>query len=117
MQSTIVSKISVDCSKIRDWNTFHDEFARIFGFPDFYGRNMDAWIDCMTSLDDPEDGLSQIHCARGSVLTLELDNVEKFKKKSPKQYAALIECSAFVNWRRIESGGSSVIAISFWSIG
>jgi RNAse (barnase) inhibitor barstar len=22
-----------------------------FGFPDFYGRNMDAWIDCMTDID------------------------------------------------------------------
>jgi len=30
-----------------DWETFHDEFQEKMGFFDGYGRNMDAWIDCM----------------------------------------------------------------------
>jgi len=33
---------------ITDWASFHDVFMHTLGFPDFYGRNMDAWIDCMT---------------------------------------------------------------------
>jgi hypothetical protein len=111
----IVSRIAIDCTRIRDWPSFHEEFARIFGFPDFYGKNMDAWIDCLTSLDVPEDGLTSVHCLSGSVLTLELQDVKQFKEGCPEQYAVLIECSAFVNWRRIESGGSSVIALSFWA--
>ena len=37
--------VSVDCARIHDWNSFHDEFATVFGFPDFYGRNMNAWIE------------------------------------------------------------------------
>jgi len=109
----IISKISLDCENIIDWPSFHEEFSRVFGFPDFYGRNMDAWIDCMTSLDEPEDELSSIHCDRGSVLTLELQNVKDFKRRCPDQYNALIECAAFVNWRRIETGGSAVLALSF----
>jgi RNAse (barnase) inhibitor barstar len=109
------SRISVDCEVIRDWPSFHEEFARIFGFPDFYGKNMDAWIDCMTSLDAPDDGLSSVHCSPGSVLTLELKNVKAFADRCPEQYEALIRCSAFVNWRRIEIGGASVLALSFWA--
>jgi hypothetical protein len=107
------SKISLDCQKIEDWASFHEEFAKVFGFPDFYGKNMNAWIDCLTSLDAPEDGMSRVHCEPGSVLTLELKNVRQFADRCPEQYKALIECAAFVNWRRIELGGSSVLALSF----
>ena len=57
----IAKKVSIDCAIIHDCNSFHDEFARVFGFPSFYGRNMNAWIDCMTSLDEPEDGMTSIH--------------------------------------------------------
>jgi RNAse (barnase) inhibitor barstar len=108
-----VTKVSIDCSEIRDWDSFHDVFAQAFGFPDFYGRNMDAWIDCMTSLDAPDDRLSEVHSLPGAVLTLELKNVSGFKIRCLDQYLALIECSAFVNYRRIDVGEPAVIALSF----
>jgi RNAse (barnase) inhibitor barstar len=38
----VSAKVTLDCDRIHDWDSFHDEFARIFGFPDFYGRNMIA---------------------------------------------------------------------------
>jgi hypothetical protein len=63
---------------------------------------MDAWIDCMTSLDAPADGMSNVHSEPGTVLTLELDNVQGFANRCPEPCKALIECSAFVNWRRLE---------------
>ena len=105
--------VSIDCSAIRDWDSFHDQFVAAFGFPDFYGRNMNAWIDCMTSLDMPDDGMTSIHAAQGNVITLQLENVGKFRELHPEIYAALIECSAFVNWRRLEVGEPAVLAISF----
>jgi RNAse (barnase) inhibitor barstar len=105
--------VSLDCENIHDWPSFHTEFARVFGFPDFYGRNMNAWIDCMSSLDAPDDGMSSVHCASGSVLTIELKNVKSFRERCPEQYDAIVECSAFVNWRRIEVGESAVLALSF----
>ena len=110
----IVSRATVDCAHITDWETFHDEFQRVFGFPGFYGRNMDAWIDCMTSIDAPEDGMTSIHCEVGKMLTIELENVTVFKEGCVEQYAAIIECSAFVNWRRIERGYLPVLALSFY---
>lgn len=110
----IVSRAKIDCKNISDWDTFHDEFARVFGFPDFYGRNMDAWNDCMTSIDCPDDGMSNIHCAIGEVLTIELQNISDFKERCPEQYEAIIECSAFVNWRRIDIGHEPVLVLSFY---
>ncbi len=89
--------VSVDCSKIQDWNSFHNESAKVFGFPDFYGRNMNAWIDCMTSLDAPEDGMTKVHAATEHVLTLHLENIGPFREHHPDLYAAIIECTAFVN--------------------
>ena len=110
----VVSKVSIDCERITDWDSFHSVFAEAFGFPDFYGRNMDAWNDCMSSLDAPEDGMTSVHCAPGAVVTLELQNVRGFRTRCPELYAALVECSAFVNWRLNEVGQRSVIALSFY---
>jgi len=60
--------IQIDGSKITDWDSFHDHFSEALGFPGFYGRNMDAWNDCMTSLDAPSDGLSSVHVRRETCL-------------------------------------------------
>jgi len=105
--------VSVDCARIRDWPSFHDEFAAAFGFPDFYGRNMNAWIDCMSSLDKPEDGMTRIHAPNRGVLTLQLENVVSFREQHPELYAAIVDCAAFVNWRRLEEGEPAVLCMSF----
>ncbi len=34
--------VTIDTRRITDWETFHDVFAEVFGFPEFYGRNMEA---------------------------------------------------------------------------
>jgi RNAse (barnase) inhibitor barstar len=57
MESVVIA-ILVD--KIIDWTSFHDVFQHTLGFPDFYGRNMDAWIDCMTCVDTVADGLTTV---------------------------------------------------------
>ena len=41
-------EVTVDFSKIMDWDTFHSVFGKKMGFPDFYSKNMNAWIDCMS---------------------------------------------------------------------
>lgn len=105
--------VTVDTSEIRDWSSFHDAFARAFGFPDFYGRNMDAWIDCMTSLDAPDDGLTNVHAPPSGVVVLHLDGMREFSKRCPELASAIEECSAFVNWRRLEVGEPPVLVLSY----
>lgn len=60
----IAPKVSLDYDKISNWQSFHEEFAKAFGFPDFHGKNMNARIDRMTYVDDPAAGMSTIHCDR-----------------------------------------------------
>jgi len=106
---TAVVTIPVD--QITDWPSFHEVFRRTLGFPEFYGCNMDAWIDCMTSVDTPADGLSSVTVAPGNVLVLRIDDPFSFRRRCPEQYDALIECSGFVNLRRTEVGDEPVIAL------
>lgn len=103
--------ITIPVHEITDWPTFHDVFKRALGFPDFYGRNMNAWIDCMTSVDAAEDGLSSVTVAPGEILVLRIDDPFGFRQRCPEQYDALIECSAFVNFRRTELGETPALAL------
>ena|ERR1700757_4932539 len=111
----ITSRVPVDCARITDWRSFHEEFAQAFGFPEFYGRNMDAWIDCLSDLDDTDAGMTSVHCTPGSVMVLELLNVKPFRQRCPDLYDAVIECAAFVNGRRLQKEEPAVLAISFWN--
>jgi hypothetical protein len=106
--------VRIDTTRIRDWASFHDVFAEAFGFAGFYGRNMNAWIDCMTSLGDPADAMTTVHAPKGGVVVLQLDAVDDFTRRCPEQYQAIVECSAFVNWRRLEVGEPAVLALSYY---
>ena len=105
--------IAIDTARITDWPTFHAVFAEAFGFPGFYGANMNAWIDCMTSLDDVAAGMTAVHCERGRVVTLQLNDVSGFSSRCPDLLAAIVEGAAFVNWRRLELGEGAVLALAF----
>lgn len=109
----MTKNIQIDADKIEDWESFHDLFSKALGFPNFYGRNMNAWIDCMTYLDDLNVGMTSLHVVAGDVLVICLSEARDFKKRCPDIYDALVECSAFVNYRRIEKGQSAVLALSF----
>ena len=106
--------IQIDGSKITDSDSFHDIFSETLGFPGFYGRNMDAWNDCMTHLDEPDEGLSSVRVPVGDVLVLCISGADSLKKRCPEIFDALVECSAFVNWRRIEKGKQAILALSFY---
>lgn len=110
----IVDLARIECTNIRDWDSFHKEFNMVFGFPDFYGENLNAWIDCMSSLDSPEHGMTSIHCAKGKVLTLWLKDVEHLMDKHSEIYQELLEIVAFVNYRRIEIGKQSVLTLAYF---
>lgn len=106
--------VEIDGKTLVGRERFHDTFAKALGFPDFYGRNMDAWIDCMSSLDDPESRMTSVHVRRGKVLTLKIRNYKYFKKAGKDEWLDLLECSAFVNFRCTEPGQNPLIALAFF---
>jgi hypothetical protein len=103
--------VSLPVAEIHGWESFHAVFRRVFGFPDFYGRNMDAWIDCMTDLDDPSTGMTQVSVGKGDMVVLSVDDAADFLRRCPEQHDTLIECAAFVNFRRVEMGQAPVLAL------
>jgi type 1 glutamine amidotransferase len=105
--------VRIDATRISDWESFHAVFQEAMGFSGFYGANMDAWIDCMSYLDDSAAGMTAHHVRPGGVVTLQIDGVDNFVSRCPEQYEALVECSAFVNWRRVERGEPAILALSF----
>ena len=104
--------VTVDGGRIAGWADFHDAFAAAFGLPDWYGRNMDAWIDLFTYMDEDE-ATTGVFVAPGDTLTILLEKPAELRAAAPDVYAALVECAAFVNWRRIEAGGTPYLCLAF----
>jgi len=44
--------VKIDSKTIDGWETFHDVFSQKFKFLSYYGRNINAWIDCMDEFND-----------------------------------------------------------------
>lgn len=91
-----MQKVTIDLNKIQDKKTFHKEFKKIMGFPDFYGMNMDAWIDCMSDLHGK---MMSESLDTKEPICIELLNTGDFNKRLPEIMSTLIECTAFVNQR------------------
>lgn len=107
--------VEIDAASLATWPEFHATFARALGFPEFYGKNMNAWIDCLTSVDDAAAGLCTVNVEPGEVLTVVLKNYSQLRSAAPEISEALNECAAFVNWRRIETGEPAVLALAYRS--
>jgi hypothetical protein len=103
--------VRIPTSQITDWDSFHSVFSEALGFPDFYGRNMDAWIDCLTYIDQ-DDGMRRATVSPGESLILELEDEGSFRDRCPDQYAKLVECAEIVNRRHIEKGKTAELALS-----
>ena len=81
----------IDGKKLTDWNSFHSEFKTILNFPDYYGENMNAWIDCVDDLTEKPT-------------ILQIENGKFLKENAPDLFNAILECGALVNYRKTEIG-------------
>ena len=107
-----MAKVRLDTKKIKDWESFHLLCKSQFGFPDFYGTNMDAWIDCLSYLNE-DDGMSRFTLGKEELLHIEITHTEDFNSRFPEIFDALVECSAFVNRRFVDAGEPPVLALLF----
>jgi hypothetical protein len=97
-----MTEVTIDLSLIKDWDSFHAQFAEALGFPAFYGNNMNAWIDCMSDLSsNGTAGMTRVKVPRGEDLILALRGSEDFSRRWPELYAALLASTAQVNRRKL----------------
>jgi len=107
-----MATVHLDTQRITDRESFHFVCQKVFGFPDFYGMNMDAWIDCMSSLDD-DAKMTRFALAEDEVLTIQVSDTEDFNKRLPEVFDLLVECTSFVNRRYVEQHQLPRIALVF----
>jgi Barstar (barnase inhibitor) len=105
--------IRVDARRLTDSAGLHAALSEAFGFPDSYGKNLDALVDCLTHLDDPRAGMSRVQVFPGQVALLVLDHADAKAKPQAAQVRALVDAVAFVNWRRLEKGQPPVLAVAY----
>lgn len=68
-------KLSIDFSNVKTVDDFHTKMKELFGFPDFYGRNYNAFIDCLSSLRFPEDRMTTVHIVKSECILLMIYNI------------------------------------------
>ena len=107
-----MATVRLETSAISHWDSFHSTCRAAFGFPEFYGANMAAWIDCLTYLDE-DDGMSRFHLAPGETLDIQVANTESLKLRVPEIFDALVDCTASVNQRYLEAGKSPRLHLVF----
>lgn len=105
-------RIPIDCRGIRDWASFHDTLARALRLPDYYGRNINALIDVLTS---PETELGVISAEADDSIVLELGGAGTFRESAPEAWAALVDAVAAVNLRRLEAGEPATVMLAYSS--
>lgn len=74
---------------------------------------MDAWIDCMGYLDDPESGMSQLTVEPNEMVVLELIGTTEFLYRRPDIFNNLLKSTTFVNQRRIVAGYGPILSLLF----
>lgn len=88
---------------IYDWSSFHQACKGAFGFPDFYGMNLNAFIDCLSYIDEG-DGMSNIILDSGEILLIEVLDSADFKTRLPEVFAGFVESIDFINRRYVQDG-------------
>jgi hypothetical protein len=107
-----VALARLDGKAIVSWDAFHTACAREFGFPDFYGRNGNAWIDCLSYISEG-DGMSRFVLEPDELLRIEVAGSEVFRKRAPEIVQALSDWTASVNDRSVAAGGSPRLQLVF----
>jgi len=85
-------------SELMTREDFHTAFAQKLQFPDFYGRNMDAWIDVMDDMGWAPNPMARC-CVAVDTLKIVVQGSKKFCQES-SMYSELVECVEFINEER-----------------
>lgn len=102
------NRVLIDFYKVKTMDDFYDQLSDKLGFPDYFGRNGDALIDCLFSLRYPQDEMTSIHVSSDEYLLLELRGFSSVEQKIKD---TLITCIEFVSKKCKEKGQSPSIVL------
>ncbi|CDG81061.1 barstar family protein [Janthinobacterium agaricidamnosum] len=88
---------------ISDWSSFHAQSKTAFGFPEFYGNSMDAWVDCLSYLRDA-DGMSTFRLKANEVLEIVVQDAALMRQQAPDILEEVTFCIGGINERYEDYG-------------
>ncbi|MGQ0797206.1 MAG: barstar family protein, partial [Methanobacteriota archaeon] len=72
----------------------HESFRRELAFPDYYGRNLDALVDCLRDLEFPSSG----------GIALEFRHYDAFRQAFPSLAQTVLDILASVSYEQLADG-------------
>lgn len=98
-----MATVHLNGEAIVDWNDFHAACIKAFGFPDYYGCTMDAWVDCLSYLRD-EENMTKFLLKPNEKLQIVVDHAEILRKSAPDLLEEVAFCIAGINERYADYG-------------
>lgn len=98
-----MAAVHLNGETITGWDAFHDACQAAFGFPEFYGRNMNAWVDCLSYLRD-EEGMTKFLLKPDETLQIIVANAEILRKHAPDILEDVAFCIEAINERYDDYG-------------
>jgi hypothetical protein len=102
--------VELDGAAIANWDDFHAASRCAFGFPDFYGNNLSAWIDCLSGLRD-DDGMSRFVLGPHDSLLIRLTHASALQQRAAPIMRGLQTGVAEVNERCREAGEPALLQL------
>lgn len=102
--------VHLDGAAIVDNNTFHAACKAAFGFPDFYGCTMDAWVDCLSYLRD-EENMTTFRLKPAEKLQIIVDHAEILRQHAPELLEEVAFCIAGINERYADYGENPALEL------
>lgn len=104
-------EVQLDGSTITDWPSFHAACRQAFGFPDFYGNTMDAWVDCLSYLRD-DDGMTRFRLKQDEVLRIVITHAATLRAQAPDILDDLQFCIDAINDRYADYGEKPALKLA-----
>ena len=98
-------------SVIDGWDSFHEQCQRAFGFPESYGRTIDAWVDCLSYLRD-EDGMTHFRLKPNEVLEIVVKDAAQMQARVPDLLEEITFCVAGINERYDDYGEKPALKLT-----
>ncbi|HEY8102714.1 MAG TPA: barstar family protein [Burkholderiaceae bacterium] len=98
-----MATVQLNGETITDWTSFHQTCRQAFGFPDFYGHTIDAWVDCLSYLRD-DDGMTKFKLKPDEVLEIEILHADKLRQTAPDILDEVTYCIGGINERYADYG-------------
>jgi hypothetical protein len=95
-----------------DEQDFHRRFSILMGFPGFYGHNWNAWIDCMSYIDDPSAEMSQVLIALDESLEIRIIIKDGNTYYRTTTWGLFCSCVAAVNGRFLRRHSSTRLIVT-----